>query len=75
MAERSRFFNSYAADVREYSSGDFAEVFKRFLANGVIRDVANELAVSAGAGVSVNVATGEGMVQGCCQPAEGSGVS
>jgi len=64
MAERSRFFNSYASDVREYSSGDMAEVFKRFLGNGVIRDVGNELAVSAGAGVSVNVATGEGMVQG-----------
>lgn len=64
MTERSRFFNSYGADVRQYSAADFAEVFKRFLANGVIRDVANELAVSAGAGVSVNVDTGEAMVKG-----------
>ncbi len=64
MTERSRFFNSYGADVRQYSAADFAQVFARFLKNGVIKGAGNELAVTAGSGVQVLVDTGEGMVQG-----------
>jgi len=64
MAEYYRFFDGYSGDTRQYTSGNLAEVLHRLLRNGVIRDVGNMLAVTAGAGVSVNVDTGEYMTQG-----------
>lgn len=64
MTERSRFFNSYGADTRAYNAAELAQVFSRFLRNGVIRDIGGNLAVSAGAGVSVSVADGEAIING-----------
>lgn len=64
MTEYYRFFDSYGADTRQYTSGDTSEVLKRVRPNGVIPGVLNELAVTAGAGVSVNVGTGEYWING-----------
>ena len=65
MAESYRFFDAVASD-RQYTSADFAAVLVRFLRDGYIPGVGNELAVSATspATMAVNVAAGEAMLQG-----------
>lgn len=63
MAEYYRFFDAVSGD-RTYTSANLTEVLHRLLANGVISTAVNQLAVTAGAGVSVNVDTGEYMVNG-----------
>ncbi|MDA8189571.1 MAG: hypothetical protein M0T85_15640 [Dehalococcoidales bacterium] len=63
MTEFYRFFDASAGD-RVYTSANMTEVLHRLLGNGVIRTAANALAVTVGAGVSVNVDTGEYMENG-----------
>lgn len=48
MAEKSRFFDSTAGDVREYSADEFAEVFRTFFKSGIIKnETSNESAENA----------------------------
>lgn len=59
MTETSRFW-----EATSYSDEDFAQVLNRFFTDGVIGGVTNELAVSAGTGMNLSVATGEAFVHG-----------
>ena len=64
MTERYRFFNSAAGDQREYTAADKAEMFNRFLQDGYIPNKLNELEVTSTSLLSVQVASGEAMIQG-----------
>lgn len=59
MAQTSRFWESTS-----YSDENFAEVMNRFLTDGVIGGVTNELVIGAGTGMQVTVGTGEAFVHG-----------
>ncbi|WP_461366634.1 hypothetical protein [Candidatus Darwinibacter acetoxidans] len=65
MAEHYRFFNSAAGDEREYTAAQFAEYFSRFLSDGLYtQDGKAGLKVTAGSGLSVDVAAGYAFVRG-----------
>lgn len=64
MTEKYRFFDSTAEDSREYTSADWSEIMKRFLADGYIPGKLNELVVSSVELLKVQVDTGEAMIQG-----------
>lgn len=65
MAEHSRFFNSTEEDRREYTAGEFAEYFSRFLINGIYPDGQNvTLEPVAGGGLDVTIGEGFAIVEG-----------
>src|SRR5690554_4452549 len=65
MAEHYRFFNSESGDEREYTAAQFAEYFSRFLSDGLYTENGEAgLKVTAGAGLSVDVAAGYAYVRG-----------
>lgn len=70
MAEKSRFFDSTAGDVREYSADEFAEVFRTFFSTGIIKNekpnsaAENALKVTKGAAGTMVVAPGYAVIDG-----------
>ena len=65
MAEHYRFFNSAEGDEREYTAAQFAEYFSRFLSDGLYtEDGEAGLKVTAGNGLSVDIAPGYAYVRG-----------
>ena len=65
MAEHYRFFNSESGDEREYTAAQFAEYFSRFLSDGLYtEDGEAGLKVTAGNGLSVDIAPGYAYVRG-----------
>lgn len=65
MAERYRFFNSAAGDIREYTAAEFAEYFSRFLSDGLYPENGEAgLKISADTGLSVAVDPGYAFVRG-----------
>lgn len=64
MAELSYPFDSAAGDIRQHPSSFLAGVVFGVTPDGVIPGLENELAISAGAGLTVDVATGRAFVRG-----------
>lgn len=61
MAETSGFFDSTSEDIREYSSGDFANFIKHFFANGVIGTGSLKPSKS---NLTLTVAAGDAVING-----------
>lgn len=61
MAIKSGFFNSVNGD-RLYDADDIGNYFEGLISNGVFENVENRLVVTAGDGMSVNVATGRAFI-------------
>lgn len=63
MAVTYGFFNSVNGD-RKYNADTMSEFYTGICSQGVFQSVDNGLAVSAGTGLTVNVATGRAIIQG-----------
>ena len=61
MAVTSGFFNSVNGD-RKYNADQMSEFFRGIVTEGVFQNLDGGLAVSAGSGMSVNVATGRAII-------------
>ena len=61
MAETSGFFDSTSEDIREYSSGDFANFIKHFFVNGVI---GTDSLKPSNSNLTLTVAAGDAVING-----------
>ena len=61
MALKSGFFNSVNGD-RRYNADDMSEYFEGLVSNGVYENVGDAMVVTAGSGMSVNVASGRAII-------------
>ncbi len=59
-----RYFDSAEGDIRQYTSSDFSQVLERFLRDGYIPEIDDELGVAVDSGLTVDVGAGEAMIQG-----------
>lgn len=71
MAVKYGFFDSVNGD-RKYSADDISNYFLKLISNGVFSDPTNNLQVTAGSGMSVDVAAGWGFIN--CKWANNIGV-
>ena len=66
--EKSGFFNSTSGD-RMYDASDFAGYFSKLVSNGIFYANADNLRVTPGGGLSVNVLAGNAWINGYAFPA------
>lgn len=67
MSEYSGFFNAQKSGSsydRQYDASDFANLFSKFISNGVFIDPANQLKVVAKSGLTVTVSPGWAYIDG-----------